>query len=69
VACKCPLGGRPATFAPAPSGGGTWYLHCDIRDCVQALRLAQTAPIEMNAPTTSACEVSHDPDQRLRGQP
>lgn len=56
-ACKQPLGGRPATFAPAPSDGGTWHLHCDIRDCVRALQAAQRKVVLMDAP-----------DQRLRGQ-
>lgn len=57
-ACKCPLGGRPATFAPAPSNGGTWHLHCDIRDCVRAILMTRGEVVLMKAP-----------DQRLRGQP
>lgn len=53
-ACKRPLAGAPATFAPAPNGG-TWWLHCDVRDCARAL-LTRGEVIEMRAP-----------DQRLRG--
>lgn len=41
-ACGQPIDAAPAVRIPAP-GGGTWHLHCDVRDCVRALTATRRA--------------------------